>query len=118
MVVTGEGAPLALAPPLSLELGCDDGCSDTSSVGRAGLVRVGCRCWLFPGQGGSLALGNRETRALPVLWLQRTKELHCPGQWALGLAASSAESKHAWFSTFVEVTLPALPWEMACKFKE
>lgn len=91
VVVAGEGALLALVPPLCLELDCDDGWSNTSPVGRAG-------CGLVPGDRGSLALENRETQALPVLWLQRTKTASLPRAVGSGLAASLAQSKNACFS--------------------
>lgn len=38
----------------------------------------GCKRWLVPGDRGSLALGNRETEALPVLCLQRTRRASLP----------------------------------------
>lgn len=111
--MVGEGVLLALVPPLSVELYCDDGWSDTSSVGRAGLVGVGCRCLL--GHRGSLSLGNMGSASTVASGSKESFTAQSSGLWDRLLPQLRANIPG--FLTFVEVTLPALPWEMACKFK-
>lgn len=120
VVVPGEGALLVLIPPLSLELGCDDGWSDTSSVGRAGLVGVGCRCWLVPGHRGSLALGNIEIQALPVLWLQRRKSFTAQGHGLWGWLLPQLRANMPGFSCLWKLHYQCFPgkWPADSKNKE
>lgn len=55
VVVAGEGALLALIPPL--ELYCDDGWNDTSPVGRSGLVGLGWGLQVLAGAWGQRFCG-------------------------------------------------------------